>query len=214
MNAFQRIPDPVYFLIIVWDCIVLPCLQTQGTVTAVQLQTDAPVVTASGQQVQTLQVVVSPPPCVSVMTVLRPTSLHATIRAVFHDPSLCCVVHSSLPSMSYSCLNCMILSTVCCVSTSGFRLCSRGCQKTTVCLSCVCLLLLKASFTSHALFFLMRMKAIWNMRNIRASIVQHGSIVITGCHSSSPWCKMAVGSFPLAFFRMVQLLPKAFNCPL
>ncbi|XP_044065563.1 nuclear transcription factor Y, alpha, like isoform X4 [Siniperca chuatsi] len=30
--------------------------QTQGTVTAVQLQTDAPVVTASGQQVQTLQV--------------------------------------------------------------------------------------------------------------------------------------------------------------
>ncbi|KAA8591148.1 hypothetical protein FQN60_002091 [Etheostoma spectabile] len=36
--------------------------QTQGTVTAVQLQTEAPVVTASGQQVQTLQVVVSPPP--------------------------------------------------------------------------------------------------------------------------------------------------------
>uniref|UniRef100_A0A667ZPA5 Nuclear transcription factor Y subunit n=1 Tax=Myripristis murdjan TaxID=586833 RepID=A0A667ZPA5_9TELE len=35
---------------------VLPCLQTQGTVTAVQLQTEAPVVTASGQQVQTLQV--------------------------------------------------------------------------------------------------------------------------------------------------------------
>ncbi|CAI5647335.1 nuclear transcription factor Y, alpha, like isoform X9 [Neolamprologus brichardi] len=30
--------------------------QTQGTVTAVQLQTEAPVVTASGQQVQTLQV--------------------------------------------------------------------------------------------------------------------------------------------------------------
>ncbi|KAM4609991.1 nuclear transcription factor Y, alpha, like isoform 2-T2 [Polymixia lowei] len=35
---------------------LLPCLQTQGTVTAVQLQTEAPVVTASGQQVQTLQV--------------------------------------------------------------------------------------------------------------------------------------------------------------
>ncbi|XP_068603650.1 nuclear transcription factor Y, alpha, like [Brachionichthys hirsutus] len=31
-------------------------IQPQGTVTAVQLQTDAPVVTASGQQVQTLQV--------------------------------------------------------------------------------------------------------------------------------------------------------------
>lgn len=45
---------------------VLPCLQTQGTVTAVQLQTEAPVVTASGQQVQTLQVVVGPPPCVTV----------------------------------------------------------------------------------------------------------------------------------------------------
>ncbi|XP_041701255.1 nuclear transcription factor Y subunit alpha isoform X1 [Coregonus clupeaformis] len=35
---------------------MLPCLQTQGTVTAVQLQTEAAVVTPSGQQVQTLQV--------------------------------------------------------------------------------------------------------------------------------------------------------------
>lgn len=34
------------------------CLQAQGTVTAVQLQTEAPVATATGQQVQTLQVVV------------------------------------------------------------------------------------------------------------------------------------------------------------
>lgn len=32
--------------------------QAQGTVTAVQLQTEAPVATAAGQQVQTLQVVV------------------------------------------------------------------------------------------------------------------------------------------------------------
>uniref|UniRef100_H3BW83 Nuclear transcription factor Y subunit n=1 Tax=Tetraodon nigroviridis TaxID=99883 RepID=H3BW83_TETNG len=36
--------------------------QAQGTVTAVQLQTEAPVVTASGQQVQTLQVVVQGQP--------------------------------------------------------------------------------------------------------------------------------------------------------
>lgn len=36
-----------------WDC-----PQAQGTVTAVQLQTEAPVATATGQQVQTLQVVV------------------------------------------------------------------------------------------------------------------------------------------------------------
>uniref|UniRef100_A0A3Q3K6L1 Nuclear transcription factor Y subunit n=1 Tax=Monopterus albus TaxID=43700 RepID=A0A3Q3K6L1_MONAL len=35
--------------------------QTQGTVTAVQLQTEAPVATASGQQVQTLQVVQGQP---------------------------------------------------------------------------------------------------------------------------------------------------------
>ncbi|XP_044065562.1 nuclear transcription factor Y, alpha, like isoform X3 [Siniperca chuatsi] len=40
--------------------------QTQGTVTAVQLQTDAPVVTASGQQVQTLQVVQGQPLMVQV----------------------------------------------------------------------------------------------------------------------------------------------------
>ncbi|KAF0036367.1 hypothetical protein F2P81_011679 [Scophthalmus maximus] len=39
-----------------------PRLTTQGTVTAVQLQTEAPVVTASGQQVQTLQVVVQGQP--------------------------------------------------------------------------------------------------------------------------------------------------------
>lgn len=40
----------------------------------------------------------------------------------------------SLPpaSMSYSCLNCMFLSTVCHVSTSGFRLCSHGCRTTSV----------------------------------------------------------------------------------
>ncbi len=56
--------------------------------TAVQLQTEAPVVTASGQQVQTLQVVVSPPPCVSVMTVLQRMSLHAPTTAVFHDISV------------------------------------------------------------------------------------------------------------------------------
>uniref|UniRef100_A0A8C6U643 Nuclear transcription factor Y subunit n=1 Tax=Neogobius melanostomus TaxID=47308 RepID=A0A8C6U643_9GOBI len=42
------------------------CLQTQGTVTAVQLQTEAPVVTASGQQVQTLQVVQGQPLMVQV----------------------------------------------------------------------------------------------------------------------------------------------------
>ncbi len=47
-----------------------------------------------------------------------------------------------------------------------------------------------------------------------ASNVQHGSIVITGCHSSLSWCKMAVGSFLWHFFRMVQLLPKAYSCPL
>ncbi|XP_019114857.1 nuclear transcription factor Y, alpha, like isoform X4 [Larimichthys crocea] len=40
--------------------------QTQGTVTAVQLQTEAPVVTASGQQVQTLQVVQGQPLMVQV----------------------------------------------------------------------------------------------------------------------------------------------------
>ncbi|XP_028266623.1 nuclear transcription factor Y, alpha, like isoform X4 [Parambassis ranga] len=40
--------------------------QTQGTVTAVQLQTDAPVVTAAGQQVQTLQVVQGQPLMVQV----------------------------------------------------------------------------------------------------------------------------------------------------
>ncbi|CAL8323253.1 unnamed protein product [Merluccius merluccius] len=40
--------------------------QAQGTVTAVQLQTDAPVVTASGQQVQTLQVVQGQPLMVQV----------------------------------------------------------------------------------------------------------------------------------------------------
>lgn len=38
---------------VMWDC-----PQAQGTVTAVQLQTEAPVATATGQQVQTLQVVV------------------------------------------------------------------------------------------------------------------------------------------------------------
>ncbi|KAM9752744.1 nuclear transcription factor Y, alpha, like isoform 1-T1 [Menidia menidia] len=40
--------------------------QAQGTVTAVQLQTEAPVVTASGQQVQTLQVVQGQPLMVQV----------------------------------------------------------------------------------------------------------------------------------------------------
>ncbi|XP_028309407.1 nuclear transcription factor Y subunit alpha-like isoform X7 [Gouania willdenowi] len=40
--------------------------QTQGTVTAVQLQTESPVVTASGQQVQTLQVVQGQPLMVQV----------------------------------------------------------------------------------------------------------------------------------------------------
>ncbi|XP_058498262.1 nuclear transcription factor Y, alpha, like isoform X5 [Solea solea] len=40
--------------------------QTQGTVTAVQLQTEAPVVTASGQQVHTLQVVQGQPLMVQV----------------------------------------------------------------------------------------------------------------------------------------------------
>lgn len=39
-------------------------------------------------------------------------------------------------------------------------------QKTTVWLSWVCLLLLKASFASQMLFFLMRMKAIWNMSHM------------------------------------------------
>lgn len=34
---------------------------SQGTVTAVQLQTEAPVAAAAGQQVQTLQVVVRTP---------------------------------------------------------------------------------------------------------------------------------------------------------
>lgn len=58
-----------YFLSNDWDSNILPYLQAQGTVTAVQLQTDAPVVTASGQQVQTLQVVVSPPACVGVTRV-------------------------------------------------------------------------------------------------------------------------------------------------
>lgn len=77
-------------------CIVLPCSQAQGTVTAVQLQTEAPVVTASGQQVQTLQVVVSPPACVSVQTALRPQSLHAAATAVSHDPSLSCFGSSPL----------------------------------------------------------------------------------------------------------------------
>ncbi|XP_026189071.1 nuclear transcription factor Y, alpha, like isoform X4 [Mastacembelus armatus] len=41
-------------------------IQQQGTVTAVQLQTEAPVVTASGQQVQTLQVVQGQPLMVQV----------------------------------------------------------------------------------------------------------------------------------------------------
>ncbi|XP_052340659.1 nuclear transcription factor Y subunit alpha-like isoform X1 [Oncorhynchus keta] len=45
---------------------MLPCLQTQGTVTAVQLQTEAAVMTASGQQVQTLQVVQGQPLMVQV----------------------------------------------------------------------------------------------------------------------------------------------------
>lgn len=62
-------PAPVCFLSNDWDSNILPYLQAQGTVTAVQLQTEAPVVTASGQQVQTLQVVVSPPACVGVMRV-------------------------------------------------------------------------------------------------------------------------------------------------
>lgn len=31
----------------------------------------------------------------------------------FHDPSLCCLVHPLLLSMCYSCLNCMLLSTMC-----------------------------------------------------------------------------------------------------
>lgn len=71
---------------------MLPCLQAQGTVTAVQLQTEAPVVTASGQQVQTLQVVVSPPACVSVMTVSQPASLHAYNQGCSSWPHLCAVL--------------------------------------------------------------------------------------------------------------------------
>lgn len=149
-------PAPVYFpdndlSETVLSCITLPCLQTQGTVTAVQLQTEAPVVTASGQQVQTLQVVVSPPPpCVTVTTMLQPTSLHATTRAVYFFPCPISVLFgsSSLPSMSSSCLNCMFLSTVCCVSASV----SACALMTTVCLSCVCFLLLKASYVSQMFF--------------------------------------------------------------
>lgn len=103
-----------------WDSDILPCLQAQGTVTAVQLQTEAPVVTASGQQVQTLQVVVSPPACVSVMRMLQSSGLHAPTRAVFffffksREPSWFCSVHPLLLSMCYSCLNCMFLSTMWC----------------------------------------------------------------------------------------------------
>lgn len=80
-----------------WDSDVLPCLQAQGTVTAVQLQTEAPVVTASGQQVQTLQVVVSPPACVGVMRMLQSSGLHAPPRAVFFNfVSHLCTVGSTL----------------------------------------------------------------------------------------------------------------------
>lgn len=135
-------PVPIYFLgtlllsLYIWVCI-LPCLQTQGTVTAVQLQTEAPVVTASGQQVQTLQVVVSPPPCVSVVTVSQPTGLHAIVRAVciFIFPGPICAVWFiiSLPSMS---CNCTFLSTVFSVSASGFCFCSHGCLNWVVLVSC------------------------------------------------------------------------------
>ena len=40
------------------DTVIWAYSQAQATVTAVQLQTEAPVATAAGQQVQTLQVVV------------------------------------------------------------------------------------------------------------------------------------------------------------
>lgn len=145
----------------VLSCIILPCLQTQGTVTAVQLQTEAPVVTASGQQVQTLQVVVSPPsPCVT--TVLQPTSLHATSRAVSHDPSLCCLVHPPSPA-------CLTAAWTACSSAQCVvrqpRVSARALM-TSVCLSCVCLLLLKASYANQMLFFSVRTKAIWNMSHI------------------------------------------------
>lgn len=89
--------------------------------TAVQLQTEAPVVTASGQQVQTLQVVVSPPPpCVRVMTAFTAQEIACyTTVAVFHDPSMCCLVHLHFHGMSY-CLNCMFLSTARLRVTLGF----------------------------------------------------------------------------------------------
>lgn len=138
-----------------WDCIILPCLQTQGTVTAVQLQTEAPVVTASGQQVQTLQVVVSSPPCVSVMTVLQPMNLHATTKAVVHDPSMCCLVHPLDPSMSYSCPNCMCLiqQSVFCFKPWSFRLCCH-CESTTVYV--ILCLVLKASTARYTIFIINR----------------------------------------------------------
>lgn len=99
------------------DSNVLPHLQAQGTVTAVQLQTEAPVVTASGQQVQTLQVVVSPPACVTSVTVcMLPPRLFlfccCWVFFVLFYPFLCCLVYPSSLSMSYSCLNCMLLGTL------------------------------------------------------------------------------------------------------
>lgn len=117
MKCFPGLHSKTIWYWLVWECIVLPCLQTQGTVTAVQLQTEAPVVTASGQQVQTLQVVVSPPACVSVKRQCYGLQVCMQQRGLSYTTHLCPVWFiSALPACLYSSLNCMSLSTVCCVS--------------------------------------------------------------------------------------------------
>ena len=125
----------------VWDCIVLPCLQTQGTVTAVQLQTEAPVVTASGQQVQTLQVVVSlPQQCDSLPVCML-------YQGCFYDPFVLSGPSSPLQhSLWFTWTACS--SAVYCVPAPGLCLCSHGFKKTTLCLRCICCELFLALKTS------------------------------------------------------------------
>lgn len=123
------------------------------------------------------------------------------------------------PSMLYSCLNCMFLSTVSCVLTSGFRLCSHDCQKT--CFSCVLLLLFKTSVQPYEDKSLLKCHmVVWcslqKDQHWTAWTCSHDwlSLLIILLYFSFVLLQNVSGFHPLTFFLMIQVLPQAVSHPL